>query len=74
MTRTTMSSRRPWLDQPIKTARLVAKLAHGDQKYGDDKPYLYHLDMVVHILAHYGFRGEMLQAGYLHDTLEDTKL
>lgn len=64
----------PWITQDGKIARLVAKLAHGDQVYGGTKPYLYHLDMVTHILGHYGFRGEFIQAGFLHDVLEDTSL
>lgn len=69
-----MSDRKPWIDQTGKTARLVARLAHGEQKYGDEKPYVYHLDMVTHILGHYGFRGEFIQAGFLHDVIEDTSV
>lgn len=68
-----MSSRKPWIDQSVKTARLVALLAHREQTYGD-KPYIYHLDMVTHILGHFGYKGEMIQAGFLHDVLEDTNI
>ena len=67
-------SRKPWIDPSAKVARLVGILAHGDQTYGDEKPYAFHLDMVAHVLGHYGYKGEMVQAAYLHDTLEDTNL
>ena len=53
----------------LKKAREFAVQAHGDQKYGE-RPYSYHLDAVVELLAAY---GETAQAvGYLHDVVEDT--
>jgi len=55
-------------------ARLVARLAHGDQMYSGEphnKPYIFHLDMVVTILKHHGYPDWSLCAGYLHDVLED---
>lgn len=54
-------------------AKLVATLAHGAQKYGE-KPYSFHLQMVVDILAFYGYGRAQIAAGWLHDVLEDTSV
>lgn len=53
----------------VKNARIFAKAAHGEQKYGDE-PYMVHLDAVAGILAPYGKTAQIV--GYLHDTVEDT--
>lgn len=54
------------------TSRDFAILMHGDQPYGGDKPYVYHLDHVVDILRNYGFTDQLyVDSGYLHDVLED---
>lgn len=62
----------------LSAAKLVARLAHGDQKYtgpkDPDRPYIFHLQMVVDILAHYQYNGCNLVAGWLHDVLEDTEV
>lgn len=50
---------------------LMARLWHGQQSYGD-LPYYYHLQQVHDILFDLGFNGEILDAAYLHDILEDT--
>jgi guanosine-3',5'-bis(diphosphate) 3'-pyrophosphohydrolase len=52
-------------------ARTFAVAAHGAQKYGD-QPYQAHLSAVVQVLADFGYFGEWAEAGWLHDTLEDT--
>lgn len=52
-------------------ARVFAIKAHGDQKYGD-RPYSFHLDMVVANLAPYGKQAQVM--GYLHDVVEDTSV
>lgn len=53
--------------------RAFAVRAHGDQKYGGDKPYVKHLDDVHGVLREYGVTDrDLLTAAYLHDTLEDT--
>lgn len=58
----------------LQGARVVAENAHMGQKYGD-KPYLDHLDDVVGVLSRFGVDSlDILMAGYLHDTLEDTHL
>jgi (p)ppGpp synthase/HD superfamily hydrolase len=61
----------------IKEAREFAIIKHGDQKYGDDKPYVVHLDGVSEVLSKYGFTQEMFPhlhiVAYLHDTMEDTQ-
>jgi guanosine-3',5'-bis(diphosphate) 3'-pyrophosphohydrolase len=53
----------------LDQARAFALAAHGDQKYGD-RPYAYHLDAVVTLLAPYGEEAQAI--GYLHDVVEDT--
>jgi (p)ppGpp synthase/HD superfamily hydrolase len=63
----------PLLSDCVAAAKLVARLAHGDQRYSE-KPYLYHLQMTVDILLHYGYPPWSIAAGWLHDTLEDTDL
>lgn len=46
--------------------------AHGDQRYGE-RPYSVHLDAVVGILLDYGYTDHsVLEAGFLHDVVEDT--
>lgn len=53
-------------------ARQFATAAHGNQKYGDFA-YHTHLSAVVQVLADFGYFGSWEVAGWLHDTLEDTK-
>ena len=54
----------------LEEARSFALKAHGDQPYGD-RPYSFHLEMVVGNLAPYGEQAQVI--GYLHDVVEDTK-
>ena len=62
------------MDNPNIAARNMAVRAHGNQRYGGG-PYVHHLNEVVDILWQYGYTArETQQAGYLHDTLEDTSL
>lgn len=62
----------------VGKARQTALKEHGTQMYGKTgKPYRVHLEHVVRILVeemldHYS--PEILAAGWLHDTLEDTEL
>jgi (p)ppGpp synthase/HD superfamily hydrolase len=57
----------------LNKARLFAIEAHGDQLYAG-KPYIFHLTQVVNVLQEFGYDTDedLLVAGYLHDTLEDT--
>lgn len=57
------------MSDKIKDAREFALKAHKNQLYGQ-KPYIYHLEQVVAILADYGEEAQII--GYLHDTVEDT--
>lgn len=59
-------------DKMERSARDYAVSAHGDQKYGE-APYVTHLAAVVTVLKDFGFSGDLLVAGWLHDVLEDTK-
>jgi len=60
-------------DDPIvNRARALAYTHHRDQRWGD-KPYMAHLAAVAHTLASkYPDRPELIAAGFLHDSLEDT--
>ena len=54
-------------------ARKFALSAHGDQKYGDEFPYIVHLVLVHMIGVQAGVTDQdVLNALILHDTLEDT--
>ncbi len=58
--------------EKIETAaKAYAVAAHGEQKYGS-KPYVTHLEAVVAVLKDFGFSGDLVVAGWLHDVLEDT--
>lgn len=56
------------------TSREFAANAHAEQGdlYGGE-PYVIHLDEVVRILAFFGFVSQIyIDAGFCHDTIEDT--
>lgn len=57
----------------IVEARLVALAAHSTQMY-DIFPYIKHIDDVVDTLKNFGFSGDDIIGGYLHDTVEDGAL
>lgn len=57
----------------ILEAREFAREAHqGQSRKGKQVPYFSHVDQVGRTLANYGFRDEVVAAGYLHDVTEDT--
>ena len=56
-----------------KEARGVAWVAHQGQIY-DIFPYTKHLDDVVNVLIEFGYEGDYLIAGWLHDSTEDGNL
>ncbi|MFE1596807.1 HD domain-containing protein [Nocardia sp. NPDC058705] len=58
-------------DQREIEAREFAIAAHGDQRYGDH-PYATHLAAVRGVLDDFGYDGELAQAAWLHDVIEDT--
>lgn len=58
----------------ILEAREFAREAHQDQsRKGKLIPYFSHVDQVGRTLYNYGFREEVVAAGYLHDVTEDTE-
>lgn len=71
------------IDNIAKNIRLYAHNVHSDvnQKY-DDKPYGFHLDMVVENIRKYGglvckneeYVLPILFGGYFHDSIEDARL
>ena len=59
--------------QLLQEAEMAAILAHKGQTY-DIFPYEKHLRDVVAILQRYGYEGNIIIAGWLHDAIEDTTL
>lgn len=57
----------------IRRAKEYAIWAHGNQrrKYSGE-PYWHHLQEVATILLRYSASAEVVAAGWLHDTIEDT--
>ncbi len=55
-------------------ARFFAMKAHGNQKYGEDQPYIVHLEATRGVVVRFvGEHTDDLQAAaLLHDVLEDT--
>jgi len=59
----------------IGQVREIAVRAHGEQKYGDGRPYVVHLDEVEAIVREFGYDDPSTrQAAILHDILEDTNV
>jgi (p)ppGpp synthase/HD superfamily hydrolase len=60
-----------YTEKMYKEARMVAVVAHSNQRYDKIFPYEKHLDDVVDVLKRFGFSGKFIVAGFLHDTIED---
>ncbi len=58
----------------IQRAYRVAEKAHTGQKRVSGEPYINHLLAVAAILADYSMPADVVAAGLLHDTIEDTTL
>ena len=58
----------------IQRAYRVAEKAHTGQKRVSGEPYINHLLAVAAILAEYSMPAEVVAAGLLHDTIEDTSI
>ena len=58
----------------IDRAYRVAEEAHQGQMRHSGKPYITHCLEVAGILAEMGAPAEVIAAGLLHDTVEDTKV
>ena len=56
----------------VKEARAFATARHKGQLYGNGRPYMYHLTQVAGLLEQLGYPEEIIAAGWLHDTVEDT--
>lgn len=62
-------------DSIVERARKFAETHHQGMLYGKDKPYTYHLSMVVSVLRRFGYsESKYLAAGWLHDVVEDTEV
>ncbi|MDQ7008853.1 MAG: HD domain-containing protein [Candidatus Gracilibacteria bacterium] len=62
------------MDTKYKEAIEIAKLYHKGQMRKDGTEYITHPLRVATFLKNYGFPEDVLIAGVLHDTCEDTKL
>ena len=61
------------MDELVHRAAECAALAHdGHYRKGTRVPYLSHPCRVALLLTHVGAEGEVIAAGLLHDTVEDT--
>jgi len=58
----------------VERAYRVAEEAHRNQKRQSGKAYITHCLEVANILAEMGAPAEVVAAGLLHDTVEDTKI
>jgi GTP pyrophosphokinase len=58
----------------VARAYRVADEAHHDQKRVSGEPYVTHCIAVARVLADFGVPPEVVAAGLLHDTVEDTPI
>jgi GTP pyrophosphokinase len=58
----------------IQHAYRVAEKAHAGQKRASGEPYVYHCLAVAAILTDYSMPADIIAAGLLHDTIEDTSV
>jgi guanosine-3',5'-bis(diphosphate) 3'-pyrophosphohydrolase len=58
----------------IQRAYRVAEKAHAGQKRASGEPYVNHLLAVAAILSEFSMPSEVVTAGLLHDTIEDTTI
>jgi GTP diphosphokinase / guanosine-3',5'-bis(diphosphate) 3'-diphosphatase len=58
----------------IQRAYRLAEKAHAGQKRASGEPYVNHLLAVSAILAEFSMPAEVVGAGLLHDTIEDTSI
>ncbi|MFE8703524.1 HD domain-containing protein [Cytobacillus sp. FJAT-54145] len=57
----------------VEKAKAFAKKAHdGQTRKATSEPYFVHLEGVANILKSVGSNEELIAAGYLHDSVEDT--
>jgi guanosine-3',5'-bis(diphosphate) 3'-pyrophosphohydrolase len=58
----------------VQRAYRVAEESHHEQKRASGEPYVYHCVAVAQILADLSVPPEVVAAGLLHDTVEDTNI
>lgn len=58
----------------IQAKSLALKVHSGQYRKGDGSPMVTHVIRVAETLEKYGFPEDVIIAGYLHDTVEDTDL
>ncbi len=60
--------------ESIQRAYRLAEKAHAGQKRASGEPYVNHLLAVAAILTEYSMPSDVVTAGLLHDTIEDTNI
>lgn len=59
----------------VKTAENIARAAHEGQMYGDERPYIEHVEDVVHkVKEWYPDWDDAIAVAWLHDVIEDTDI
>jgi GTP pyrophosphokinase len=58
----------------VARAYRMAEKAHAAQKRASGEPYINHCLAVAHLLSEYSMPADVMAAGLLHDTVEDTGL
>ena len=58
----------------IQRAYRLAEKSHAGQKRASGEPYVYHCLAVASILAEFSMPADVIAAGLLHDTIEDTTI
>ncbi len=58
----------------VQHAYRLAEKAHAGQKRASGEPYVFHCLAVAAILAEYSMPADIIVAGLLHDTVEDTSI
>ncbi len=56
----------------VESAQAFAIERHGDQEYGSNLPYEWHLGKVATLAERLGYPEEIQAAAWLHDVVEDT--
>ena len=56
----------------VEQARKFAVERHGNQKYGNNLPYEWHLEKVASLAERLGYPEPIQAAAWLHDVVEDT--
>ena len=71
-----MSAGKKFLNTPLQESayKFARKHHKGQVRKGSPRPYINHCTEVARILNNFGYSEEIIVAGLLHDTVEDTEV